>query len=265
MITDIIHGQFYLNDAYASLNRQMSTTIMPADRIGWRSHASVFVATTSQPNITITVSPVGSPQWFSVEEITLIELCDGRIMWPPTETCDFDTTASGELLLNGNFGLYDARYPSVISHWDVDLPGRTDNALILPKGGDPEGDTSNTAAIGLTGLNPAISQIIYGLDVAKEYVFSFSVSKLAGLSTNGDCELFASLDDDTFWRATNINSRVSPFLVVTTSVFPSAPIQTLRFGIRCDRNTGFTYKEHDRFTQQYGAFDDFSFRALDRV
>jgi hypothetical protein len=220
---------------------------------GWRSHGVVFEASSASPNITV-VGVGSSNQAFSITNVTLIELCSSDILWPPTETCLYNSS-SPEKVVNGNFAYWDFRYPSQLSYWNTSAPGLTDNALVLPNGGNTVVDASNTVGVGFIGLNPRISQVLYGLDTSKSYSFSFWMGYRIGGSPV--CNFTASLDDIVIFTVRPPASLV--FQVQNATVTPTSSEQTLRLGYVCGANTGVLYKQNAKFTNEYLAIDDVSF------
>lgn len=254
--TDVTHATYQVTYAAKVLSGITSLDTSP-----WRSHASVFQAQSAQPMITIQHVPSGGAAGWKVCNVTLIELCDKSMLWPPMSTCIYDPL-SPERILNGDFQYYDTRYPSQISYWDTKTLGRSDNVLVLPAGGDQSVDNTNTAGVGMFGMQPSMSQTLYGLDATKEYEFGISISwsnYFIGSATSG-CNMTAALDDSIFWRYDGRSGMSATWMRYSARVQPLASTQKLTIGAQCAADTRPILIEFSKVYAQYLRLDDVSFQ-----
>lgn len=253
---DIIQASYYIDFALYRLSGVTNTPMSP-----WRSHAGMFTARSTQPNITVQHIRSGNTLGWQVGDFTLIELCDSKVQWPPTETCIYDPS-SPERILNGNFQYFDVHYPSQISYWDIEAPGRADNIVVLPISSNQDIDDSNTAGVGLHGLRPTMSQTLYGLDTAKEYEFGVSISWSSGFglgTASAGCNFTAALGEEVFWKYDG-TAATATWVRYSARVQPSAPMQKLMIGSQCAADTGLILKEGINVKTQYLRLDDVSFQ-----
>lgn len=146
----------------------------------------------------------------------------------------------------------------------MSTPGRTDNVLVLPRGGNPTIDPNNSAGVGFVGHNARMSQTMYNLEVGSRYNFSFATSQAQGFSPT-ICNFTATLDDVPIYES---NGRppapASGWAAVSVEATPLSEVQTLELGISCPNGIGRFFNETDyRYQLQYIKVDDVSFRKLD--
>ena len=255
IVSDVTHAQYYLTNFLRQMNRD---TVQSLDRNpSWRSHATVFKAASRQPNVTMMADrppATAGPRGFSISNAMLIELCDANVIWPPTETCIYDSRAP-ERLLNGNFEHKDIRHPSQLSHWNISTPGRTDNVLSTTYGAS--GADVITGGVALAGLRPSISQVVYGLKTSRQYEFSFSMSSASGLAAS-ICRLTATVDNRILYEINGPPATGSRWTRFSTVVTPEAEVQTLSIGIQCIGDTGRVWREYGMMGPEWIVIDEVS-------